>query len=269
MSKIEIRELFEGLQGQMLSHLNTNREFIEHSGTKGDTLENVWIEWLRSYLPNRYKVDKAIVIDHQGSLSHQLDVVIYDQQYTPFVFNQNGILYIPAEGVYAVFEVKPELKGKVGDDSYIEYAGKKVESVRRLKRTSSRLVDRGISRDPRSLTQILGGILTITGYSKVDTTEKHLKSLAGLQTIDIGCCVNDYSFYCRYKGSEDDKNTDLQARIEDYYKTRTVQKIMFEKGGNSLITFFLQLSHSLQNLGTVAAIDFTEYAKSASIKIQG
>ena len=104
--KIDINELFQGMQKQMEAQLSTNRDFIEHPGSKGDALEEVWIEWLRTYLPSRYCVDKAIVIDYNGNTSHQIDVVIYDQLYTPFVLNQNGFKYIPAEGVYGVFEVK-------------------------------------------------------------------------------------------------------------------------------------------------------------------
>ena len=64
MSKVDLKQMLNGLQKQMSAQLNTNREFIEHPGSKGDALENAWIEWLCKYLPNRYCVDKAIVIDH-------------------------------------------------------------------------------------------------------------------------------------------------------------------------------------------------------------
>lgn len=272
-SKINIADLFKGLQAQMEAYLNTNRDFIEHPGTKGDSLENVWITWLRAYLPNRYSVDKAIVIDSEGHLSHQVDLVIYDQQYTPFVFNQNGSLYIPAEGVYAVFEVKPDLKGNVsekGDSiSFIEYAGKKVESVRKLKRTSTNIIDRGASRPPRPLTKIIGGILTsINSYSKPETIENHIKALEGLQSLDMGCSVEFGSFYIDYEGKEDDKIFDVNERIIDYYKNRDFEAMTFSTREKSLITFFLQLSRYLQqSIGTVAAIDFNAYAQNVDFSI--
>ena len=161
-TKVDIKGLFEGLQNQMVAQLNTNREFILHSGSKGESLENVWIEWLRKYLPTRYCVDKAIVIDSNGDLSHQIDLVIYDQQYTPFVLTQNGIHYIPAEGVYAVFEVKPDFKGNVGEENYFEYTGSKIESVRRLKRTSVKIINAGCEVNARPLTKIIGGLLAST-----------------------------------------------------------------------------------------------------------
>ncbi|MNN24385.1 hypothetical protein D3C81_1378170 [compost metagenome] len=116
----------------MISQLAANRNILTHPTTKGDSFEINWIKWLKVYLPNRYQVDKAFLIDSQNNISDQIDFVIYDQQYTPFVFNQDGAVYIPAESVYAIFEVKPEL-----NKNYIEYAGQKTKSVRQLIRTSA------------------------------------------------------------------------------------------------------------------------------------
>lgn len=262
MSKIKIKDLFNGLQNQMIAQLSTNRKFIDHPTSKGDSLENTWIEWLQKYLPSRYCVDKAIVIDCKGNLSHQIDLVIYDQHYTPFVFTQNGIHYIPAEGVYAVFEVKPELT-----KAYINYAGDKIESVRKLYRTSTNIIDRGTSRPPRNLTKIFGGILTSISNIKNDTVEKHLKSLKGLKSIDMGCSVESGCFYIDYKNEEDDKIGDFNERIKQYYDNREYQYATFSQPNTSLVTFFLQLMRYLQIVGTVAAIDLNEYSETINFTI--
>ncbi|MCZ8023330.1 MAG: hypothetical protein O9294_16320 [Cytophagales bacterium] len=261
-NKVNLSDLFEGLQKQMVAQLNTNREIIKHPTSKGDSLENVWIEWLRKYLPNRYCVDKAIIIDSLGNLSHQIDVVIFDQQYTPFVFTQNGIHYIPAEGVYAVFEVKPDLKGMVDALTYIEYAGKKIGSVRALKRTSTNIIDRGKMHEPRPLTKIIGGILTSTNtISKNKTIEKHLEKLSLLESIDMGCAVDYGSFYVDYNGDEDVAIRDFNERIQGYYKTRKYDSVKFSPKEKALVSFFLQLMRYLQQgIGTVAAIDLSAYA---------
>lgn len=270
---IDLLQLFSGLQNQMEAYLNTNRSNINHPGTKGDALENVWIDWLRKYLPNRYNVDKAIVIDSFGSVSDQIDLVIYDQQYTPFVFTQNGVHYIPAEGVYAVFEVKPDLKGTVEVDkksiSHIEYAGRKIESVRLLKRTSANIIDRGELRKPRPLTKIIGGILSsVNTIAKETTIQKQLSNLSGLQTLDMGCSVESGAFYVDYEGQENKTILDLNGRIDDYYNNRNVESVVFSDRNNSMISFFLQLSRYLQQgIGTVAAIDFDAYAAQIGVKI--
>ncbi|MBO7124427.1 MAG: hypothetical protein J6V74_01115, partial [Bacteroidales bacterium] len=237
--------------------------FISHSGSKGDATENHWINFLNTYLPERYKVDKAIVIDAQGNVSEQMDIVIYDGMYTPFIFNQDGFIYIPAESVYAVFEVKQDIQGN------IEYAAKKIESVRQLQRTSGDMISSGKRTKARPLTKIIGGIVTTTNsYKDEDTIKKHLYSLKGYQTIDLGCCCDFGSFYVDYKEDSPNANESEQESIEykmkqigQIYLSREVKDIKFSKKDVSLFTFFLQLVSYLKSIGTVPAIDINEYLK--------
>ena len=260
---IDLRELFNGLQTQMLASLNVDRVFIEHPGSKGDATEQRWIVFLRTYLPDRYKVDKAIVIDSTGNVSEQMDIVIYDAIYTPFIFNQDGFMYIPAESVYAVFEVKQDVKG------YIDYAAQKVESVRRLKRTSVEMVNSGRRTSARPLTKILGGILTTTSsYSGTETVSKQLKELKGYQTLDLGCLCDTGSFHVDYKETRPDGIDQTKNEfIEQVYESREVNEIIFSDKKVSLFTFFLQLVSYLKSIGTVPAIDINAYLNAIDERI--
>lgn len=133
-----MQHLFMVLQKKMQSELEGARAVLEHTTTLGDTCELKWIDWLKKYLPERYCIDKAFIIDSKGNLSQQIDVVIYDRQYTPFIFNDGGAIYVPAESVYAVFEVKQTL-----NKENLEYAAEKAESVRNLHRTSTSIIHAG------------------------------------------------------------------------------------------------------------------------------
>ncbi len=271
MNKIDLKSLFEGLQKQMISQLNTNREFITHPGSKGDSLENAWIEWLQKYLPNRYSVDKAIVIDSNGNTSQQIDIVIYDNWFTPFIFSQNGFHYIPAEGVYAIFEVKPDISGSSECITNIQYAADKIESVRKLKRTTTSIISVGQKQSPRGLTKIVGGILTSTksgSKTSNETLKKHLKAQSGLKSIDFGCIADYGSFFVDYEGQENTDITDIEKRYIDFYSKRIIKEIHFSKSENSLVTFFLQLTRYLQqSIGTVAAIDLQAYSNAINEEI--
>ena len=262
---VDLKELFHGLQEQMQTSLNVNRKFIGHPSSKGDATEQHWIEFLRTYLPDRYKVDKAIVIDSTGNVSEQMDVVIYDAIYTPFIFKQDGFVYIPAESVYAVFEVKQDVEG------YIEYAAKKVESVRKLKRTSISMVASGKITSARPLTKIIGGILTTTSsYRDNNTVIKQLKELKGLQTLDLGCLCDAGSFYIDYKEivpKDIDPIKNNCEYIEQVYESREVNEIEFSNKNVSLFTFFLQLVSYLKAIGTVPAIDINAYLEAINAKI--
>lgn len=265
MGHIDLKKLFAGLQSQMTAQLSTDREFITHPGSKGDALENTWIEWLKKYLPNRYSIEKAIVIDSEGNTSDQIDIVIYDNWYTPFIFTQNGFHYIPAEGVYAVFEVKPKIT-----KDYIKYAGDKIASVRKLKRTSTTMINSGKKWPARQLSEIVGGFLCSTIDTKTfnsKTIEGYLKQSIGLCSIDIGCIADTAEFFVDYNSLVEyndihkiGENPDYMKYILDYYENRVLRSIHFSKKENSLVSFSLQLSQYLQQaIGTVSAIDFQAY----------
>lgn len=150
MSEISLSDLYSNMQAEMLQTLHTGSVPFAHSGTKGDNTEANWIAWFKKYLPARYAVDKAIVIDSGGKCSQQIDLVIYDAQYSYMVFQQQESKLIPAESVYAVFEIKQNL-----NKDHMEYAQEKAESVRSLIRSSAPIQHAGGQYKPKPLHEIL------------------------------------------------------------------------------------------------------------------
>lgn len=231
-----MKELFLGMQQEMLYKLNTIRKHVTHPGTKGNATELNWIDWLRTYLPNRYCVDQAFIVDYTGNRSDQIDLVIYDNQYSPFVFCQDGVKYIPAESVYAIFEVKQAL-----NKANLEYAATKAESVRALQRTSVSIVHAGGTYPPRPLFEIVAGLIT-TSSDWNQPFEKPFGEAIGVlkpeQKLNIGCVLNSGSFIMKPDGT-----------------------IETSSGEEALIFFFIKLFTQLQNLGTVPAMDIDLYSR--------
>jgi hypothetical protein len=216
------------------------------------------IEWklLKSLSAN------GMVIDCEGNVSEQIDIIIYDALYTPFVFNKDGVKLIPAESVYAVFEAKQD----AAQNDNIKYAGQKVETVRRLKRTSTKIVNAGVTTKARNLTKIIGGILALEYSSKQETLEKHLKSLKGLQSLDCGCFLKNFAFDCKYEGKEDIVGRE-QVNVEDYYNGRSCKEVIFNSEENLLFAFFFQLNSYLKKIGTIPAIDINAYLQTIGVTV--
>jgi hypothetical protein len=61
----------------------------------------------------RYQAEKAHVVDSTGAFSEQIDVVVFDRQYSPFIFKFEGQIIIPAESVYALFEAKQGINAEL------------------------------------------------------------------------------------------------------------------------------------------------------------
>jgi len=244
-SKVALKHLFLSLQRQMAAQLATNRECIVHEGKKGDASEDCWRGMLDTYLPKRYGVTSAFVVDCRDQCSEQIDIVIFDRQYSPFIFNQNGVNYIPAESVYAVMEAKQEIS-----KGMIEYASEKAASVRRLTRTNAVFnTASGMMRKP-FLFDIAAGVVALgSGWNPPlgDAFEDVIRTTAKAngQHIDFGCSIEGGAFSVTYEKSKD-------PAIEKSPKEL------------SLVTFFWQLVARLQAQGTASAIEVSEYFKALS-----
>jgi hypothetical protein len=79
MADWSLPRVLESLHKDIEHRLEIARTAIGHPGDKGDTSESIWISILQSYLPRRYRAEKAHVVDSKGAFSDQIDVVIFDR----------------------------------------------------------------------------------------------------------------------------------------------------------------------------------------------
>lgn len=238
MNKIDLSVLFESLQKTLLSELEVSRS-ISHPTTHGDDAELNWTNVLKS-LPSRYKVSRGFVVDSQGNLSEQIDAIVYDNYYSPLIFNRESTIYVPAESVYAVLEIKPELSKDT-----LEYAGKKAKSVRDLQRTSMAVRQIDGSYKSRELPPILSGLLTAkSSWSPAfgDSFNSALTTLTDSSRIDLGIALQDGSF-------------NFSQQEDGAFLVNTSPK------ETALISFFINLTKRLQMLGNAPGIDLDTYFK--------
>lgn len=78
--------ILDGLQEQFEGSLRGSRLAVSHPGARGEASEEDWLRLLKNHLPQRYQADRAFVIDSNGAISEQIDIVIYDRQYSPFLY---------------------------------------------------------------------------------------------------------------------------------------------------------------------------------------
>jgi hypothetical protein len=235
--KLFLQEAFYKEQQVLEAQLQLAESSISHYGKRGDVAEKHFLETLRAYLPNRYSIDSAIVIDSKGRTSDQIDIVIYDRQYTPTLLDQADHKYIPAEAVYAVMEVKP-----VVNKEYLIYAGEKAESVRRLYRTSIPVPTLTGIADPKPLFPILSGLVAAKLAWKDGLGKSFRRSFAELkddQQLDCVLAVNRASFDM-FDGAVKPPRCCI--------------------GKNVLVFFLFRLLEKLQSFANVPAVDWNAYA---------
>lgn len=237
MSSWSLPKLLKNLHKDIEGKLSNVRDSIAHPGAKGDGSEKVWLELLNTYLPKRYQAANAFIVDSNGLFSDQIDVVVFDRQYSPFVFYFQGQTIIPAESVYAVFEAKQTL-----NLGMIKYAQEKVKSVRNLHRTSLPIPHAGGVYPAKPLIPILGGILTLeSDWSPAlgDPLLNQLGAETGNSLLNIGCVASHGYFY------HDNEMNQFNLLPEPKAAT----------------AFLFKLISELQFSGTVPMIDIQAYGK--------
>lgn len=222
------------------------RDVTRHPTTMGDQLEADWAGVLADFLPGRYTVGPIFAVDHEGSMSEQIDVAVYDKHFSPQWFGgANNVRFVPVESVYAVFEVKPKL-----NPSYIKAAQKKAASVRRLKRTSAFIVHAGGRYERRHAdSSIIAGILTNrTPWAdpKAKLADYLTDDREDASFLDIGIAMNSICFDYTPTPGDGDRLTWPRTYNED---------------GQQLIHFIIRLFRQLQAIGTVPAMDMALYER--------
>ena len=231
--RISLRDLFLHMQTEMLTHLSAGQLF-EQPTACGAVTEQHWLDFFARYLPERYCASSAFVVDSDGRRSRQIDIAIYDRFYSPLLLPHPSGLHIPAESVYAVFEVKQDLNSRLIHD-----AARKAASVRALRRTSVR-VPGGRSRAKKPH-RILAGILALRATWRSRFTRRLpavLRRLPPDQRLDLGCALQRGAF-------EVSQSTVRLSTPEE-----------------SPIFFFLRLLERLRALGAAPAPDLMRYGAS-------
>lgn len=104
---------------------------IAHPGESGRAREDAIRTFLRKLLPEGYGISTGFVIDGQGAMSRQVDVIVYRTGYHP-VFDIGGIKHFMVESVAAVLENKASI-GK----RELTMALENIKSVKELDRSSA------------------------------------------------------------------------------------------------------------------------------------
>ncbi|WP_310551504.1 DUF6602 domain-containing protein [Paenibacillus glufosinatiresistens] len=113
----------------------------QHHLTTGGFREDIWMSMFEQMVPRKFSIARSVfIIDSEGCISHEVDLAIFDEQYTPYIFRNGQMKYIPIEAVSVVIQCK-----STGISGVIEWA----ESIARLKTSFT-----GIS---RTATAILCG----------------------------------------------------------------------------------------------------------------
>jgi hypothetical protein len=210
-------------QEQLLATLGVGRSVGGHPVAVGDDTELNWRGMLESILPVRYRVGKGFAVDAEGGRSEQVDLLVYDRHFSPVLLDVGDYVFVPAEAVYAVLEVRQELN-----------------KVRELRRTSGPVPYVEGAYGPKEPHSILGGLLTMESTWTPALGDPLARALEDAETpLDLVCALRHGSF-------------EVVEGTSSLVKSESDTALMF---------FVLTLLKRLQGMASVPAIVYDEYAR--------
>lgn len=84
-----------------------NFQLPDHPPTIGGFREEIWKQLFEQIVPKKYVIEQSVfLMDSQGKVSNEVDLAIFDEMYTPYIFRNGRIKFIPIEAVAAVVQCK-------------------------------------------------------------------------------------------------------------------------------------------------------------------
>jgi hypothetical protein len=111
--------------GKILEGYFDNSKNILHNASKGTLREQIVSKVIRPFLPTCYGLSGGEAFDSKGSVSKQLDLVVYDTIHSYIVPYIDNFIQFTAESIYGNIEIKSNLNQAEFD--------KAIENIKSLK----------------------------------------------------------------------------------------------------------------------------------------
>lgn len=136
-----------------------------HGTTIGGFREDIWRGMFEQIVPKKFVIEQSVfIIDSEGRVSNEVDLAIFDETYTPYIFRYGRLKFLPIEAVAVAIECK---------STSLDQKNLKIWAENIAALTTSR----------ESYTRIFGSIAI--GEKKPNSTQTATRPLR------ILCCLNE------------------------------------------------------------------------------
>lgn len=114
----QIKENYASLEEGIVKQLYFE---VEHGATIGHYREKIWGEMFKSIIPKKFVIEQSVfLIDSRGNVSNEVDLAIFDEMYTPYIFRYYDLKFIPLEAVAVVVECKSKSWDKDNLENWVQ-----------------------------------------------------------------------------------------------------------------------------------------------------
>lgn len=104
----------ETIQSIVNNYIQNEKVLVEqlyfkasHDPTIGGFREDIWRGMFEQIIPKKFVIEQSVfIIDSEGHVSKEVDLAIFDETYTPYIFRYGRLKFIPIEAVAVAIECK-------------------------------------------------------------------------------------------------------------------------------------------------------------------
>lgn len=182
-----------------------------HPTAIGGFREDIWRSMFEQIVPKKFKIEQSVfIIDSHGQVSKEVDLAIFDETYTPYIFRYGRLKFLPIEAVAVVVECKSSSQDQ-----------------ERLKEWAQSIEDLKTSR--RSRTRIISGIVL--------GEEKESVSQSATRPLRIFCCLNNTDVKGGLQSGDPLFDFIIRALADD-------ERLKIEMDEKSLLDWHIALNHA-------------------------
>lgn len=209
---------YENLEEDIIKQLTFK---WKHGTTIGSNRENIWKELFERIVPKKFRVERNVfIIDSKGNCSSEIDLAIFDEQYTPYIFNHGVLKFIPVEAVAAVIECK----SNIPDNDRVKGWLKNINTL-----TTAQ----------NSIVRIAGRVLY--GSEEIgDIKGPYLNTQTATRPIKILCYISS----TKESGCKLKKGFDIVLEAND---NKGKLEIIFNEEFKNLYDWYMELNHTDDN----------------------
>lgn len=179
-----------------------------HGTTIGEFREEIWKDMFEQIIPRKFVIEQSVfIIDSKKQVSKEVDLAIFDEMYTPYIFKYGRIKFLPIEAVAIVIECKST---SMKSDALKQW----VKSISKLQTAN------------KSYTRMASGVIN-------GAENERESSQTATRPLRILCCLNELI-------KSEDLDFDVVIRASD---KENKLKIMYSDKYSDLKAWYHTLNH--------------------------
>ena len=270
----QIKENYASLEEGIVKQLYFE---VEHGATIGHYREKIWGEMFKSIIPKKFVIEQSVfLIDSRGNVSNEVDLAIFDEMYTPYIFRYYDLKFIPLEAVAVVVECKSKSWDKDNLENWVQSISdlKTSSAQRSFARLATNIAYEPVKTQPATrplrvlccLNERKKDLLTKAGMT-FDVVIRAIKKEKRLEIKWDTKKKNLYDWYLclNQANAEEKKKVDGAEKIEAHslneYKICTRDRNSTGKQELSLMSFNFQLNQILMLINNPMLFPHLDYVK--------